>query len=61
MEKYLYIRVSPDKLELPEAVAESPAQLARMLGVKRQSISRAITKGKHGANTIYKKVRIDNE
>ena len=61
MEKYLYIRVSPDELELPEAVAESPAQLARMLGVKRQSISRTLTKGKHGAKTVYKKVRIDDE
>lgn len=61
MGKYLYIRVSPDELELPEAVAESPAQLARMVGVKPKSVRRALVKGKHGANTIYKKVRIDDE
>ena len=61
MEKYLYIRVSPDELELPEAVAESPAELAKMLGVKPKSVRRAIIKGSHGANTIYKKVRIDDE
>ena len=61
MEKYLYIRVSPDELEFPEAVAESPAQLARMVGVKPKSVRRAIIKGSHGAKTIYKKVRIDDE
>lgn len=61
MGKYLYIRISPDRYELPEAVADSPAELAKMLGVKRQSISRTLTKGKHGAKTIYKKVRIDDE
>lgn len=61
MEKYLYIRVSPDELELPEAVAESPAQLARMVGVKPKSVRRAIIKGSHVAKTVYKKVRIDDE
>lgn len=60
MGKYLYIRISPDRYELPEAVADSPAELSRMVGVKRQSISQAISKSKHGKKTPYKKVRVDN-
>lgn len=61
MGKYLYIRISPDRYELPEAVADSPAELAKMVGVKPKSVRRAIIKGSHGAKTVYKKVRIDDE
>ena len=43
----LYVKVSEDDLELPEAVAESPIELSRMLGYGRKK-QRHETKGCRG-------------
>lgn len=37
----LYICVTKDKYRLPIAVADSPTELAEMLGVHRTSVTRA--------------------
>ena len=42
--KNLYICVTKDKYRLPIAVADSPTELAEMLGVDRSSVQRAIKK-----------------
>jgi hypothetical protein len=52
-ERYLWLKISRDKYELPEAVADTAAELARMLGVGKSAIS----KSKH----LYIKVRVDGE
>ena len=42
--KNLYICVTKDKYRLPLAVADSPTELAEMMGVDRSSVVRAIKK-----------------
>lgn len=61
--KYLYMAVTPDKYQLPLAVADSVQQLARMVGVTTNSIYSAIS---HGESMNWKKrrylrIRIDEE
>lgn len=43
----LYIRITPDKYELPVAVAEDAETLARMCGVTRNSIYSQISRYEH--------------
>ena len=38
----LYIRTTADKYELPIAVADSPKELAQMLGIKAESVRRCL-------------------
>lgn len=53
----LYMVVTQDKYELPLAVADSPAELARMLGVKSSVIRSAISHSKKkGFKSKYVKV-----
>ena len=59
----LYIKVTNDKYELPVAVADSPSELAIMLGLKRQtlwSIFSRVRKGEYRYK-IYQTVEIDEE
>ena len=48
----LYIKVSNDKYELPIAVADSPAELAAALGVKRESILSMLTRQVGGYHRV---------
>ena len=48
----LYIKVSNDKYELPIAVADSPAELAAVLGVKRESILSMLTRQVGGYHRV---------
>ena len=59
----LYLRVTNDEYELPMAVADSPSELAIMLGLKRQtlwSIFSRVSKGEYRYK-IYQIVEIDEE
>lgn len=59
----LYLRVTNDEYELPMAVADSPSELAIMLGLKRQtlwSIFSRVRKGEYRYK-IYQIVEIDDE
>ena len=38
-QKYIWLKISADKYQLPEAVADTAAELARMLGVGKSAIS----------------------
>lgn len=59
----LYLRVTNDEYELPMAVADSPSELAIMLGLKRQtlwSIFSRVRKGEYRYK-IYQIVEIEEE
>ena len=50
---YLYMKVTKDKYELPIAVADTPRELSKMVGIKAQSISRYICLGLEGYKKVY--------
>lgn len=54
----LYLRTTTDKYELPIAVAESPTELAKMLGTTQGSVSSSISHNRPG---WYKLEIEDNE
>ena len=63
MRKLLYLKVTEDKYELPIAVAESQAELARMLGLKLNTVNCAyhfVRSGKY-KNSSYKVVEVDDD
>ena len=53
----LYMKCTTDRLELPVAVADSGAELARMLGVTVNSVWSCISKHRSG----YHKIVIEDE
>lgn len=56
---YLYMLVTKDELELPIAVADSPAELGRMIGVNANTISSAISKAEsRGNKSRYVRVEV---
>lgn len=60
--KYLWMKVSMDKYELPLIVCDSAAELARRIGVPQVNIRSAISKAKsRGYRCKYVKVAIDEE
>ena len=57
---YVYMQVTKDKYELPLAVADSIPKLARLIGVKPQSIYDSMRHVKsRGSWSPYKKVYIE--
>ena len=60
MREVLWLAVTPDKYELPVAVAETAKELAIMLGVKKDTIHSTISHAKKkGYKSKYVKVVID--
>jgi len=58
----LYMKVSKDKYELPEAVAGSVHELAKLLGITENAIYVSMSQEKRfGYRTNYVKVEIDEE
>ena len=56
------MKVSEDGYELPEAVADTPSELAKIIGVKPNNISSAISKAKsRGYKCMYQKVVVEDE
>ena len=59
---FVYMKVTNDKYELPEAIADSIIELAQMLGVKTQSIYDSMKHVKSsGSRSPYVKVDIGKE
>ena len=58
----LYMKVTNDKYELPLAVADSIADLARMTGIKPESLYSIISRDRHGKkhSYSYREVYIDD-
>lgn len=62
MKDYAYMCVTNDEFELPIAVADSIAELARILKIKPNNISSAISQAKKkGFKSIYVKVEFDTQ
>lgn len=60
--KYLWMKVSMDKYELPLIVCDSVAELARRTGSTQNNIYSTISKAKsRGTRCKYVKVAIDEE
>lgn len=56
----LYMKVTDDEYELPLAVAETKAELSRMLGQKKNGVTNAMSYArKHGYKTSYIEVEIE--
>lgn len=53
----LYIKTTKDKYELPLAVAESVAELAKMVGHSKGTVASMITRNQNG----YRKIVIDDD
>lgn len=58
----LYVKVSEDDLELPEAVAESRAELARMLGYGKNYVYTCMKRAKkNGTKPKVVEVEIEDD
>ena len=59
----VYMEVTQDEYELPLAIADSPAELARMCGVNPNAVSSAISHWKSGKHprSRFIVVKIDEE
>lgn len=55
----IYMKVTKDKYELPEAVAESPGELAKILGTSKNSVLSCL--GHHCAGWIRIEIEDDEE
>lgn len=61
MGEYLWLAVTPDKYELPVAVADTAMELGRMLGMKGNMVSKMYChhqKGKFKKWTKYKIIKL---
>ena len=56
MTRYIWMEVTPDKYELPVAVADSLNALAKLLGVTPAAISHGVHK--YGEKSKYRKVEV---
>lgn len=62
MSQKLYLYVSDDEYELPLAVAESAAALARMVGVTANAVRCGISRERHARHkSRYKCVEVDDD
>ena len=58
----LWLKVSNDEYELPEAVADTSVELSRMCGLSKDAVQTAISKAKKRKTRCkYIKVEIENE
>lgn len=58
----LWMKVTDDEYELPIAIADSRAKLARKLGIKPNSIATAIYRAKNTDHRqVFVKVIVDDE
>lgn len=60
--KFLYMEVTRDKYELPVAVADSPAELAKMVGVTANRISVSLWEERNkNKPSKYRKIPFESE
>lgn len=61
MEKYYWMKVTKDEYQLPIAIATSASGLARLLGIKTNTLYRATSKGQKDKYPQYVKIPRDDE
>lgn len=59
MDRYLWLAVTPDELELPIVVTDTAAELARKFGKKPNDISSAWYKKNSGIILGFKVVKVE--
>ena len=60
MSKAIWMKVTNDKYELPLVIADSSRELAKKLGLSKDSVSSAISKAKRrGTKSQYVKVELE--
>lgn len=61
-QKYLWLAVTADELELPLAVADTARELGKMCGVGKSTVENCVARGRSGriAKHKYVKVRTDD-
>lgn len=59
MKRYLWLAVTPDKYELPLAVAESAGKLAMILGITRENVIDSCIKERSGKYSGRKIVKVE--
>lgn len=61
MAKYIYMKVSDDEYELPIAVADTVPKLAKLLGVKSNTIYATMHRHKNGEvkRSSFVRVKLD--
>ena len=59
----LYMKVTNDEYELPLAVADTQEELAKLLGVSRTAVTKALTNQKNHiyATSSYKEVEVEDD
>lgn len=59
----LYMKVTNDEYELPLAVADTQEELAKLLGVSRTAVSKALTHQKSHvySTSSYKEIEVDDD
>lgn len=57
----LYMKVTKDKYELPLAVAETKAELARILGLSRGNVRSAFSYAKKCKHPTYVVVEVEDD
>lgn len=57
----LYMKVTRDEYELPVAVAETKAELARMLGLSRENVRSAFSHAKKYKHPTYVVVEVEDD
>lgn len=58
---YVYMKVTRDKFELPVAIADSPKELAKMVGSTANTINSAVNKYERGVHKTSKYIRVKIE
>lgn len=60
--KFVYMLVSSDEYELPIAIADSPSELGRIIGVPSETVRNGCSKRRHGVRkSRYIKIEIPKE
>ena len=60
--KKVYIKVTDDELRLPVAIADTVLELAKIVGVKPNTIYSSMCHAKHGRrSSVYECVEIDED
>lgn len=57
-EKYLWMKITNDKYELPIAIADSAAELARMTGTTKNNVCVSYNQLKNGKRKFSKYIKV---
>lgn len=59
MSDYVYMKITRDEYELPLAIANSAAELARILGVEPKTVINCMSRARTGRRHSTQYIRVD--